>query len=102
MTSTSGSADQRVVATFYRQSAPGVKTRAYSGARDEKASGSSIFDVGRGCGPRAVSTAEDAISNFRSMPDDTALAVLANGRESLDRAFEAVECVELSSRPHFK
>ena len=36
-------------------------------------------------------TAEETTADLDSMPDDSALAVLTNGRKSLDRTFEAIE-----------
>ena len=37
--------------------------------------------------------AEETTADLDSMPDDSALAVLTNGRKSLDRTFEAIERV---------
>jgi len=40
-----------------------------------------------------VRAAEETTADLDSMPDDSALAVLTNGRKSLDRTFEAIERV---------
>jgi hypothetical protein len=36
------------------------------------------------------------------MPDDPAVAVWADRRQRMDRAFKAIECVMLSGYDHFK
>jgi len=45
---------------------------------------------------------EKLTGNFDPVPDDLALAVLANRRHELDRALEAVEHVPLSGCDQFK
>jgi len=57
-----------------------------------------VFNVGRRGRPRTVSTAEEAPTHFDAVPDDLALAVLADRRNRLNRAFKAVKRVPDSSR----
>jgi hypothetical protein len=49
-----------------------------------------------------VDTAEDFSVRFNAVADDTAIAVWANRRESVDCALETVEGVTLSAHDHFK
>jgi hypothetical protein len=43
--------------------------------------------------PRTIGATEKSSSHLDTMPDDFALAMLANRRHPVDRAFEAVKCV---------
>jgi len=49
-----------------------------------------------------VDAAEDLSVGFHAVPDDPAVAVWADRRQRVDRAFEAIECVMLSGYDHFK
>jgi hypothetical protein len=49
-----------------------------------------------------MNAAIDFSVGFHSVPDDPAVAVRADRRQRVDRAFEAVECVMLSGYDHFK
>jgi hypothetical protein len=49
-----------------------------------------------------VDAAEDLSVGFHAVPDDSAVAVRADRRQRVDRAFEAIECVMLSGYDHFK
>ena len=49
-----------------------------------------------------MNTAEDFAVGFHTVPDDPAIAVWADRRQRVDRAFEAIECVMLSGYDHFK
>jgi hypothetical protein len=49
-----------------------------------------------------MNAAIDLSVGFHAMPDDPAVAVWADRRQRVDRAFEAVECVVLSGYDHFK
>ncbi len=49
-----------------------------------------------------MNAAIDLCVGFHAMPDDPAVAVRANRRQCVDRAFEAIECVMLSGYDHFK
>ena len=53
-------------------------------------------------GARAMNAAEDLSICFYAMPHDPAIAVWADGRQRVDRAFEAIECVMLSGYDHFE
>jgi hypothetical protein len=48
---------------------------------------------------RAVGAAEDPLAQFHPMPDHPAAAVVTDGGESMDRAFERVEGAVLPSDP---
>jgi hypothetical protein len=45
---------------------------------------------------------EDLSIGFHTMPDDSTIAVRADRRQRVDRAFEAIECVMFSGYDHFK
>jgi hypothetical protein len=49
-----------------------------------------------------MDAAIDLSVGFHSVPDDPAVAVRANWRQRVNRAFEAIECVMLSGYDHFK
>jgi hypothetical protein len=49
-----------------------------------------------------VDTAEDLFSGFYAVSYDLAIAMSANWRQRVDRAFEAVEGVVLPANDHFK
>jgi hypothetical protein len=49
-----------------------------------------------------VNAAIDLSVGFHAMPDDPAVAVGANGRQGVDRAFKAIERVMLPGYDHFK
>ena len=49
-----------------------------------------------------MDTAEDLSVGFHTVPDNSAVAVWADRRQRMDRAFEAIECVMLSGYYHFK
>ena len=51
---------------------------------------------------RAMNATEDLSIGFHAMPHDPAIAVWADWRQRVDRAFEAIECVMLSGYDHFK
>jgi hypothetical protein len=53
-------------------------------------------------GTRAMDAAEDLSIGFHAMPHDPAVAVWADWRQRVDRAFEAIECVMFSGYDHFK
>jgi hypothetical protein len=53
-------------------------------------------------GTRAMNAAEDLSISFHTMPHDPAVAVWADRRQRVDRAFEAIECVMLSGYDHFE
>jgi hypothetical protein len=53
-------------------------------------------------GARAMNAAEDLSICFHAMPHDPAIAVWADWRQRVDRAFEAIECVMLSGYDHFE
>jgi len=53
-------------------------------------------------GTRAMNAAEDLSIGFHAMPHDPAVAVWADWRQRVDRAFEAIECVMFSGYDHFK
>jgi len=55
--------------------------------------------AGRAC---TVDTTEDFSVRFYAVADDAAIAVWANRRECVDRAFEAIEGVALSANDDFK
>ena len=50
----------------------------------------------------AVNAAVDLPIGFHAVPDDPTVAVWADRRQRMDRAFEAIECVMLSGYDHFK
>jgi ADP-dependent phosphofructokinase/glucokinase len=49
-----------------------------------------------------MNAAEDLSICFHAMPHDPAIAVWADWRQRVDRAFEAIECVMLSGYDHFE
>ena len=49
-----------------------------------------------------MNAAEDLSIGFHTMPHDPAIAVWADRRQRVDRAFEAIECVMLSGYDHFE
>jgi hypothetical protein len=49
-----------------------------------------------------MNAAEDLSIGFHAMPHDPAVAVWADWRQRVDRAFEAIERVMLSGYDHFK
>jgi hypothetical protein len=49
-----------------------------------------------------MNAAEDLSVGFHAVPDDPAVAVRADRRQRVDRAFEAIEGVTLASNDHFK
>jgi hypothetical protein len=49
-----------------------------------------------------MNAAIDLPIGFHTVPNDPAVAVWADGRQRVDRAFEAIECVMLSGYDHFK
>jgi len=49
-----------------------------------------------------MDAAEDLATLLHAVSDDPAVAVRANRRERVDRAFEAVEGVVLTGNDHFK
>jgi hypothetical protein len=49
-----------------------------------------------------MNAAIDLPIGFHTMPNDPAVAVWADRRQRMDRAFEAIECVMLSGYDHFK
>ena len=51
---------------------------------------------------RAVDAAENLSVSFNAVPDNPAIAMRANRRQCVDRAFEAVEGVVLPADDHFK
>src|SRR5262249_15144862 len=65
-------------------------------------SGGPIFHVSGGCYSRAVGTAEEKPANLYAVSDHPALAMLANGRDSLNRAFEAIKSMSLPGSDQFK
>ena len=50
----------------------------------------------------AICTAEEPLTGFHSVPYDLTSAMIADRRESMDRAFEAVECVSLVCGDNFE
>ena len=55
------------------------------------------------CLPCAPMDATDDLSiGFHAVADDSAVAVRANRRQRVDRAFEAIERVMLAGHDHFK
>jgi len=46
--------------------------------------------------------AEESPSDLHAMTDDSALALLAAGRNRLDGALEAIECMAIARRDQFK
>jgi hypothetical protein len=64
--------------------------------------GGAIFDIGRGLTPRAMRAAEEATADFHPVAYDSALAVLANRRDGLNCALEAVEGVPHVGRNYFE
>jgi hypothetical protein len=55
--------------------------------------------AGRTC---AMNAAIDLPIGFHTVPHDPAVAVWADRRQRVNRAFEAIECVMLSRYDHFK
>jgi len=53
-------------------------------------------------GARAMNAAEDLSICFHAMSHDSAIAVWADWRQRVDRAFEAIECVMLSGYDHLE
>jgi hypothetical protein len=49
-----------------------------------------------------MTAAEDLSVGFHAVPEDSTVAVRADLRQRLDRAFGAIECVMLSGYDHFK
>ena len=49
-----------------------------------------------------MNAAEDLPIGFYAMPYNPTVAVLADRRQRVDRAFEAIECVTLSGHYHFE
>jgi hypothetical protein len=49
-----------------------------------------------------MNAAIDLPIGFHTVPHDPAVAVRADRRQRVDRAFEAIECVMLSGYDHFK
>ena len=58
-----------------------------------------VFDPGL---PRTIRAAIKRALRLDPMPDDLAAAVVAHGREFVNRALEAVEGVMRARRNHFK
>jgi len=50
----------------------------------------------------AIGTAEEKPVRLNSMPDDLASAVIADRRQSMDSAFEAIKNVRFARRSHFE
>jgi hypothetical protein len=61
-----------------------------------------VFDVGGRFRPSAMRAAEKPAANFDSVSNHPALAVLTDGRDRLDRAFEAIERVPRAGGNQFK
>jgi hypothetical protein len=53
-------------------------------------------------GARAMNAAEDLSICLHAMSHDPAIAVWADWRQRVDRAFEAIECVMLSGYDHLE
>ena len=53
-------------------------------------------------GTRAVNAAIDLPIGFHAVSNDSAVAVRADRRQRVDRAFEAIECVMFPGYDHFK
>ncbi len=49
-----------------------------------------------------MNAAVDLSISFHTVPDNSAIAVWADRRQGVDRAFEAIECVMLSGYDHFE
>jgi hypothetical protein len=49
-----------------------------------------------------MNAAIDLSVGFHAVPDDPAIAVRADRRQGVDRAFEAIECVMLSGYHYFE
>jgi hypothetical protein len=49
-----------------------------------------------------MDAAEDLSVSFHAVSDNPAMAVWADRRQRVDRAFETIECVMLSGYDHFK
>lgn len=49
-----------------------------------------------------MNAAIDLPNGFHTVPHDPAVAVRADRRQRVDRAFEAIECVMFSGYDHFK
>lgn len=52
--------------------------------------------------PRAISATIKRAVGLHAVADDLATAVIANGRELVNRAFEAVKCVTGAGGDNFK
>jgi hypothetical protein len=61
-----------------------------------------VLDVGYSTLSRAVGAAIKGATRFDTVSDDLAAAMIANGRELVDRALEAVESMLLSGSNHVK
>src|SRR5664280_2267131 len=64
--------------------------------RDHQTLGGSVFHICLGCEPCAMGTAEETATDLYAVTNNPTVAVLANGRNGLNRAFEAVECMPFS------
>jgi hypothetical protein len=49
-----------------------------------------------------MNATEDLSIGFHTVPDDSAATMRTDRRQSVDRAFEAIECVMLSGYYHFE
>src|SRR5436190_15836079 len=76
-----------------------VKRRARRVTRGTLSAILQLRCAGRAC---TIDAAEDLSVPFDPMADDTAIALRTNGREGVDRAFEAIKDVALSSHDDFK
>ncbi len=63
---------------------------------------SAIFQFRSAGSARAVDATENLSIRFNAVSDDPAIAMRANRRERVDRAFEAVERVVLPANDYFK
>jgi len=63
---------------------------------------SAIFQFRSAGSARAVDATENLSIRFNAMSDDPAMAMRANWRERVNRAFEAVERVVLPANDYFK
>ena len=61
-----------------------------------------VFQLGFASRTRAMDAAEDLSVGFNAVSHDPAVAMRANRRQRVDRAFEAIECVMLSCYDHFE
>ena len=58
--------------------------------------------LGKACVAGTVRTAEESAAALDAVTDHLASAVLAHGRQLMNRAFKAVEDVPVTSRDHLK